>query len=157
MLLVYLISKSSCFLCRTCSLTVWLLAIVPVAGFPIELLASLIHKVENFYWPVCWISIIFPVCSLRLLPFLWQMELSKRLKMTQFSCVGVESNEARSLCGLTAAVQGHNRSSDPTQRMEQTLSQQLTNFSHWSRRILGKFNFSSQACRALNAAVSLLL
>lgn len=50
--------------------------------------------------------------------------------MTQFSCVGVVSNEARSLCGLTAGAQGHNRSSDLTQRMEQTLSQQLSNF-HW--------------------------
>lgn len=43
--------------------------------------------------------------------------------MTQFSCVGVESNGTRSLCGLTAGSQGHNRS-DP----EQALSQQLTNF-----------------------------
>lgn len=39
--------------------------------------------------------------------------------MTQFSCVGVERNGARGLCGLTAGAQGHNRSSDLTQKMEQ--------------------------------------
>lgn len=55
---------------------------------------------------------------------------AKRLKMTQFSCVGVESDEGRSLSGLTAGAQGHDRSSDLTQRMKQTLSQQLTDF-HW--------------------------
>lgn len=48
--------------------------------------------------------------------------------MTQFSCVGVESNEAWSLCGLKTGAQGYNRSSALTQRMEQTLSQQFTNF-----------------------------
>lgn len=39
--------------------------------------------------------------------------------MTQFSCVGVESKGARGLCGLTAGAQGHNRSSDLTQKTEQ--------------------------------------
>lgn len=57
--------------------------------------------------------------------------------MTQFSCVGVESNEAWSLCGLTAGARGHNRSSDLTQR---TLSQQLTNF-HSRIRNIGDYRF----------------
>lgn len=43
--------------------------------------------------------------------------------MTQLGCVGVESNEARSLLGLTAGVRGHNSSSDPTQRKKLTLSE----------------------------------
>lgn len=79
--------------------------------------------------------------------------------MTQFSCVGVESNEARGLCGLTAGAQGHNRSSDLTQRMEQTLSQQLANF-RWrfqkQRRLVFKAALQS-SMTTLNATVSLLL
>lgn len=43
--------------------------------------------------------------------------------MTQLGCVGVESNEARSLLGLTAGVRGHNSSSDPTQRKKLPLSE----------------------------------
>lgn len=42
--------------------------------------------------------------------------------MTQLDCVGVESNEALSLSGLTSGVRGHNSSSDLTQRKKPTLT-----------------------------------
>ena len=41
--------------------------------------------------------------------------------MTQFSCVGLHSNEAWGLCGLTAGAQGLSRASDVTQSTAQTL------------------------------------
>lgn len=69
--------------------------------------------------------------------------------MTQFSCVGVESNEARSLCGLTAGAQGHNRSSDLTQGRSKLPASSLQTFTRDSRNI----GYFKAALQSLHTAI----
>lgn len=80
--LLYFICKSSqsvCGICRLVSRSFWLLAIVPAVELPMPYPAWP-SKLKNLLWPLCWVPIMFCFCSLRMLPFLWQMDLSKEVK-----------------------------------------------------------------------------